>query len=351
MKIAFVPVYENNPYQKELIKSIVSFENDVIKADTGAKAFFETPGIKDVDVIHFHWIDAFFTGNNIILVFIKSLIFLIRLVLFKKNKTYVWTVHNLVGHDSKFPKLEKFMCRLFLRMMDGISVHNQYSIDRLVSDYKVKKYKVFLIPHGNYINAYPNVNTSKLKEVIDQFKFPTESRVIMFLGQIRPYKGVEILIDSFLAAEVKDTKLLICGNIKDKTYESALIKRIDNHSDIVLSNHFVSDDDLSSYFELADVVVFPYKNILTSGALILAMSFKKVCLVSNTGSLPELVGSTFVFETQNDLTLKIKDVAKMTKSDLATFGEANYNNIYTNTWDEMGRLTTEMYKKVKNKLR
>lgn len=346
MKIAFVPVYENNPYQKELIRAIESKGNRVIKASTGTKAFFKTPDVGTVDVVHFHWIDAFFGGKNLISVFVKSSIFLMRLMLFKKRKSYFWTVHNLVGHDSQFPKMEKFMCKLFLRMMDGISVHNQYTIDMLVSDYKVDINKIFLIPHGNYINVYPKATSSKIKELTSQFNFVGKPRVIMFFGQIRPYKGVEILINSFISAQVDNTKLLICGNVKSKSYESTLIKRTENYDNIVLYNHFVSDEDLSSYFEVADVVVFPYKNILTSGALILAMSFKKVCLVSNTGSLPELIGRKFVFATQDDLIHKINEIAEMTDSEINAFGEENYKNVYTNSWDKMGYLTIEMYQKI-----
>jgi glycosyltransferase involved in cell wall biosynthesis len=92
---------------------------------------------------------------------------------------------------------------------------------------------------------------------------------------IRPYKGIENLLQVWQANQTsfQNHTLLIAGKPLDTAYEQKIAALITKSSNTILQANFIPSDLMHLYFSAADVVVLPFTQILTSGSLILPMSY------------------------------------------------------------------------------
>ena len=112
----------------------------------------------------------------------------------------------------------------------------------------------------------------------------------MFLGLIRPYKGVEDLIEAFLKISNSNTRLLIAGRVFGiNNYESRLNELTKSNCRIKLFLDFIPDEDIQVFLNACDIFVLPYKDITTSGAAFLAMSFGRPIIAPNISSFKEVI--------------------------------------------------------------
>jgi len=102
--------------------------------------------------------------------------------------------------------------------------------------------------------------------------FDVNRPVVLFFGQIRPYKGVEWILDSADLFELSGIDVFIAGSPIDADYGERLTAVCDKHSNVRCRLEFIPDDELSDVLRAADVVVFPYTNALTSGAAHFALA-------------------------------------------------------------------------------
>jgi len=121
--------------------------------------------------------------------------------------------------------------------------------------------------------------------------------LVLFFGFIRKYKGLDILLQSIKlladqhdAAHTEVPKLLIAGEFYEdaRPYE-ALIERLGISQHLILRTSFIPDSEVKYYLCAADLVVQPYRNATQSGVTPLAYHFEKPMVVTNVGSLPDLV--------------------------------------------------------------
>src|SRR5581483_9462322 len=102
---------------------------------------------------------------------------------------------------------------------------------------------------------------------------PANALVYLFLGFIKPYKGVEELIEAFRRMDGAPLRLLIVGKpLDDETrrrVEALAVRDARIHTYI----DYVPDERLQVYMNAADVSVFPFRKMHTSGSMHLAMSF------------------------------------------------------------------------------
>jgi glycosyltransferase involved in cell wall biosynthesis len=144
-----------------------------------------------------------------------------------------------------------------------------------------------VIPHGHYRDAYPaGLDRATARK---QLGVPDEAPVILYFGLIRPYKNVPHLITTFADAGIAGGVLLVAGKpydqqLKDKIEATA---RATSGADVRLALGHIAAEDVQRYFLAADVVALPYRRILNSGAVILALGFGRPVLVPDKGSMAE----------------------------------------------------------------
>jgi glycosyltransferase involved in cell wall biosynthesis len=115
-----------------------------------------------------------------------------------------------------------------------------------------------------------------------------DATVLLYLGQIRGYKNVPVLIQMFRRLDAPRLFLLVAGQPTDATLERAVRDAGAGDSRVRLSLSFLPDEALQLYLNAADLLVLPYHEILNSGTAILGLSFDRPVLVPAKGALKEL---------------------------------------------------------------
>ncbi len=291
---------------------------------------------RGVSVFHFH---IFY--NNFLVLFSC----LIVKLLFGK---LVLTVHDV----ESFAMGNRFMLKssLLYKFSDLILTHNQFSKDEIIKLAPNLKYKVHIIPHGNYI---PFIKVSEDKKKSREYlALPSDKTVLLFFGMIKKVKGLDVLLESFkkVVAENSDVVLLIAGRPwqHDFDFYKKIIDKYHLADNIILHTKFIEENDVSHYYCASDLVVLPYKRIYQSGVLIMTLSYIRPVLVSNLLPLKEIIvdnenGFLFKSEDVNDLAEKLKLILA-DKNNLENVRKNGYNFIKDKySWEKIGSLTKTAY--------
>lgn len=349
MKVIFIPDYSSgNPYQHELAKALARYDVSVVMSDRISK--FPILGAMMVhnkpNVLHVHWTLPFLLGNNRVKSIIKSIRFIAELVILKIiGIKIVWTVHNLLAHERQSKKLELFFHQLFARLCNLIIVHCVFARKTVLQTYHLPDYfktKIFVIPHGNYINSYENIESRG--QARSKLGLGNREFVFLYFGLIRPYKGVTQLVDAFLKLQSPQARLLLVGRPLNDAIKAELLYSCQSDSRIRAFLKYVPDKNVQIYMNAADVVVLPFQDILTSGSALLAMSFGKPIITPHIGCLSELLDSkgSFLYNPSEEEEL-LKAMQKALEARLAKMGLHNYAKAKHFTWNESAQKLYELY--------
>ncbi len=205
----------------------------------------------------------------------------------KQGRKIVYTVHNINHHEGQHPDLNQRANRWLFTHADAIHVHNRLAARQVKQRYG-REQSVYAIPHGNYIGVYPNVIGRQ--QARERLQIPADHFVYLYLGQIRPYKGLDALIAAFLKNDMPDATLILAGQINDADCKRRLKRLAGEHPRIRLIPKFIPGDEIQTYCNAADICTLPYRDATTSGAALLAFSFGKPIIAPALGPFPELLG-------------------------------------------------------------
>jgi glycosyltransferase involved in cell wall biosynthesis len=202
----------------------------------------------------------------------------------------VHTVHDVVplyAAESGTDRLGNIY-----RTVDKLIVHTQTNVTDLLAVYPdINRERIAVVPHleiANH-NTPPHASKSTARQHLG---LAMDAPVFLFFGSIRSYKGVDILIEAFQKASQArpDLQLVIAG--KADPLEKAKLPALDalqSLPNVRLDEGFIPDADLWAYYMAADVLVYPYRHIYQSGALIAGMGYDRAVIVTDVGGMPETV--------------------------------------------------------------
>jgi glycosyltransferase involved in cell wall biosynthesis len=246
-------------------------------------------GQKVADVIHLNWIHQFcpVSRHRSPKSLLRSFASLLKFA-FLKSQGYqlVWIVHNTLSHESKAPQIEHCFRWGLSRLCSDVITMSEYSRQQIAHRYG-RTNRVHLVPHGNYIGVYANQISREAAR--EKLGIPTDKKVLLHLGQLRRYKGVEYLLSTFRNLENPDVILLIAGTCRDAALLEELQTAAQADSRILLHPDFIQDDDIQIYMNACDWVVLPYHQVLNSGSALLALSFGRPIIAPQKGALTELI--------------------------------------------------------------
>lgn len=345
LNVDFQPYWAENPYQKLLSENLMKLGVHVGEVNSRNKSL--TGQIPDI--LHLHWLDALFQFRvkNTFLSLLRLIKFLTKLFILRiRGVKIVWTAHNLKNHEKLYPLLDRICTTVVANLSHAIIAHSETAKREIISMiHSIDKDKIFVVPHGNYISSYENkIDRLEAQKALD---IPNSSFVFLFLGQIRPYKGVLELIEAFKQLPHKQTHLVIAGKILNSELAEEIKQKIAGHSNIKFMPGFVPDDQIQVYMNACDVLVFPYQDLLTSGAVILAMSFGKACLAPRKSYFIEVLNNSGAFFYDPDTPEGLPQVmnsAIQSKNELLTMGEHNLQMAEQWNWSRVAKMTLDVYK-------
>ncbi|WP_244917979.1 glycosyltransferase family 4 protein [Nostoc linckia] len=357
IKSIFLPkVIDDNPYIKQLKLHLKKLDIELVFPDTSSSRtlFLSTVFFpQKADIIHLHWLHPFFVhSKNPLVNIIKFVIIILELMILKIiGIKIIWTVHNIKNHENKNLALDRIYSLTVAKLANAMIAHCHIAKKEIVKKFSVKNAdKIFVVPHGNYIEAYDNkigkLNARKILGLQDS------SMVFLFLGTIRAYKGVFELIDQFSqlnSDKSNNIQLVIAGRVYDDSQEitDTLKEKIAKDPRIKFFPGFVPDDEVQVYMNACDVVIFPYRDILTSGAVILAMSFGRACIAPCKGCIGEVLDEQGAFLYQIDDKkglMKAMNSAIEKQHELLSMGQYNFKLAQQYNWDYIAQMTADVYR-------
>lgn len=347
MNVVFIPYYDSNPYQKLLIRSLS--KKSVFVYTIFSTSYYPFSLILKVlfhwkpQILHIHWLHHFLLSDSWVKTFIKSVFFISELVVVKLlGIKIVWTVHNVLSHDSRFIRLELFFTKIISRFCSRIIVHGDYVKSKVIKLYGVDHYVIRVIPHGHYIGYYRN-EVSK-KQARDLLKLDEREFVFLYFGMIRPYKGVIELIEAFKRLKHTGSRLLIVGKPVNKDIAECVLKECRDDKRVRVVFDFVPDDEVQIYMNAADIVVLPYRESSTSGSLVLSMSFSKPVIAPSIRSITEILHPRggIVYDPSDKCGL-VGAMRQALTSKLSEMGKYNLEIIRNFGWDYIANETYRVY--------
>lgn len=351
LKVVFLPNWSgSNPYQKLLMDALSKLDVQVDLANYPKGAFpinKVLSGRHGTDIVHLHWINPLianlFWNKRKPLIYAKLLLLWLDIVIAKlRGVRIVWTIHNLIAHESPDPEIEAMARRALLRACDKAILHSHGALDKVERGLGMRLGdKAVVIPHGHYAGCYPPAPEHELA-LRNNHGISPEQRVFLFFGLIRKYKGVETLIQAFRATRNRDIRLIIAGKVEEADLRGIITSSARQDSRIIPILEYIPDNQVGALFSIADMVVFPFERTLTSGSVLLAISMARGLLLTEQARQLEVVdesGAIFYGSTE-ELTRCLDTVDKATAAALATHN-ALLSQHYS--WENIGERTRIAY--------
>lgn len=351
MNVLSVPDYsQGNPYQSALASALASHNVNVhIDVDFTSRmrlfSFLRAASrLRKRDIVHIHWSTFFLLSAKPWGSIVKSCLFILGLVLLKLGGVkVVWTVHNVVNHERRHWQIELFFKKLLTSLCNRMIVHCESAKHAVIRTYGLRNSKVAVVPHGHYIGFYKNkIGRNDARNLL---KIGTKDLVFLNFGAIRPYKGIPELIEAFKKQTSPGATLLIAGMPLPVDFGRQIEEECKEDSRIRAVLEFIANDQVQVYMSASDVVVMPFREILTSGGVLLAMSFAKAIIAPRLGCIPEILNEQgAILYDRNDQDGLHSALEKACGADLQSMGRYNFQRARQFDWNQIGKMTYEVYR-------
>lgn len=339
---AFIPFDAKNPYQPSLVSALGKLG---VRVEGRPWRWWILPQLRGMDIVHIHWTSG--PANERLWKFALGYpaLALQFLWLRLQGRRIVWTVHNLGSHEQRNPMRDRLVSMLLGRLANGVIVHGESATPMVAERFGVPRSRIRVIPHGNYIGCYPD--TLSREEARQRLGIDAHRRVFLFLGNIRPYKGVTELISAFRGLNAPDAALVLAGRTLNSEVQRQVEESIAGDSRIQFKPGFVGDEQVQKFMNASDVVVFPYREVLTSGAIVLAMSFGKACVAPRLGCIPDVLDErgAFLYDADQPDGLSSALRAALEAGDrVPDMGSHNRRRAEQWSWDRIAAQTLALYR-------
>jgi glycosyltransferase involved in cell wall biosynthesis len=197
--------------------------------------------------------------------------------------------------DFTTNSLNRRLYQNIYRQFQTIFVHNEINRTRLLDIFSLPATRISVMPHGNELLFAelrdPGLNAQAVRASL---QLQPEHKVILLVGSLARYKGVDLLIEAFgrISRLQPLARLVIAGPPLAGFDLDAHRQRIESLGltrRVVIEPRYIPSEAIAAWMEMADIAVYPYRNISQSGALMIAMTFGVPVIVTRTGSLPDYV--------------------------------------------------------------
>ena len=270
-----------------------------------------------------------------------------------QGKKVIVHIHNKKPHESAYPGLSHALMTVLLDSADHVSIMSAETNKLLEAKWYYGKdfNRVSKVLHPHYIGAYGEMLVAPASLRNDTLK-------ILFFGLVRPYKGVEKLLQA--TEGLNNVEVSIMGTPKDEQYIKRLHELCANRNNVTFRLEFIPDQDIPQVFAAHHIVALPYSidSSLNSGAAMLALSYARTVVGTNNGTLKELGDNKLYFgydyTDDKDHTRQLEKVIRKIQSqydgkynDLLGVGEKAYQYVKKeNSIDAIGDSIDAMIRRI-----
>ncbi len=327
---------------KKVYKGVYGRQNKLIRGLWFLRGIFDASRdakVKGCSIAHFH-------------IFHFSWLEYVEMWIFRSRGFHiVATVHDVESFKNSKPSENRSKYGKFKRIIDRVIVHTRYAQRRLTecfSDYP-SEYVHHILPLD-----FDRVFKTALSrsEARQSLNLPMRGEMILFFGQVKEVKGLDVLLDAFrfLVETGKNVFLVIAGKTWQVDFgrHERFIKENGLNDRVVKRVGYIANEMVPLYFRSADVIVLPYRKIFNSSVLQRALDYGTPVIVSDLGPLTEIIhdgenGLVFPVGDYRALAEKIARLIddKDMGNQLVSRGRETINGMYDSA--RIGEQTRQVY--------
>ncbi|MGI8462526.1 MAG: glycosyltransferase family 4 protein [Solirubrobacterales bacterium] len=279
--------------------------------------------LTDADIVHWQWVTV--PGLDAMLM--------------PPKRPRAYTVHYPLPSSRAGIARE----RALVKRMDAVIIHSEGGARALREEIGIDPGRVHVVPHGtlDYLTRMPEERPlpAELAEVYGP--------VVLCFGLIRPYKGVDVLLEAFRDLECAELWIVGMARMPIEPLRE-LAERCG--ATVRFVPRFVTDPEIPAFFRRADVVALPYRAIEQSGVLYTALAFGNAIVASDVGGFSDVgaaggarlvpPGDPAVLRTVLDELLADPSARQALAAQAAALAGTEYS------WDSIAERTLEIYREI-----
>jgi glycosyltransferase involved in cell wall biosynthesis len=287
-------------------------------------------GMADADVVHVQWLPLA-PADRMLLRRLAGRVPLVH------------TVHNAEAYHAD-AGVQGAGYRALLDRFDALVVHGETTRAALEAR-GVDRTRIHILPHPpmRLADAMPD----DLAAVPD----PLLPR-LLFFGTIRPYKGVDLLVEACLSLWRAGQRFELALVGKPFMDIAPLIERVRQAGfgdRLIMDLGFLREQRLDAHLRKADILAFPYRHIDSSGAFLSALHYGKAMVASDAGmfaALPDGVAARVPVGNVSALAQALLPLIESAVIRQAAGARASAYGETMGDWKDMALRTAAIYRSV-----
>jgi beta-1,4-mannosyltransferase len=290
-RIYAFPRWNLNPYLTQLY---LASEADGWEIDgcVGFDALTSAVGrgvLRRGDVLHVHWtatVTAGVASREEAMARVARFDRLLRSVR-EKGVHVLWTVHNELAHDTEYPEVEIAIAQSLCRHADLVIQLHDRTRAHLADSYELPADRLVTLRHSSYAGIYPSLPDRDLAR--DQLGVPRGVPTVGLIGRLRPYKGVDVLLDAvrIAAQSLPDLTVLLAGQTPPD-HVAAIEAMLPEGVRVIRHHTFLDAADIGTWLQASNVIALPYRRVLNSGSALMAATLGRPVIIPDDTPLAEV---------------------------------------------------------------
>lgn len=247
--------------------------------------------------------------------------------IFYRGKMVV-TIHDLTHLvlpeflPNKFAYIyAKFMIWIAIKKSSQILTVSENTKNDLIRMFKVKPEKI-TVTYNGVGEEFKKKEKQEVEYLYKKFNIPENKKIIMYVGNLKPHKNLERLLEAYSKIkDIDDTRLLLVGKAFSNYNGLEEKEKTLNIKNKVIHTGIVSQEELVDLYNLADLFIFPSLYEGFGIPILEALACETPVISSNTSSMPEVGGDVVTYINPLD----IEEITKAIETELSKGKKINAN--------------------------
>ena len=199
----------------------------------------------------------------------------------------VYTAHDVMPHDGG--QVNEETLRRAYHLCHAVIAHDTSAQERLIRDFGVQAASIQVIPHGPLFDEPPGTREQERRRL----GVAADTCVVLYHGILRSYKGIPFLLDAWKEVQSRKPNALLriagTGSLALRDEVRQKVKELGLEQAVCLDLRFLTVQELRDALDASDVLVYPYREITTSGALMTGINYGKALVATRLPAFEQML--------------------------------------------------------------